>query len=138
VTESAKQLPELKKRVLSALQQRQHNFSLGAAGEARAARYLISLGYEVLAENTRYKNSEIDIIAFDTKSQELVFVEVKTRSSAGFGHPSKAVTKAKIFSLQKVARMFCKQYQVAFDYRFDTISVLPNAIEHFKNITWAL
>lgn len=123
---------------MSAHQSTQHNFSLGAAGEAVAAQHLISLGYTVLDINIRLRQSEIDIIALDTDKQELVFVEVKTRSSAAFGDPSLAVTRKKLISLARVAKAYCRQQHLELDYRFDTIAVLPGKIEHFQNITWGM
>lgn len=95
-------------------------------------------GFEIIETNVRLKNSEIDIIAFDPRFQELVFVEVKTRASSEFGNPSTAVTKQKVLSLQKVAKKYLKQCKLTYDYRFDTIAVLPESIEHFKNITWGM
>jgi len=48
----------------------------GSAGESRAAAYLESLGFSIVARNWRTKTGEIDIIA-DTCGM-LVFCEVKT------------------------------------------------------------
>lgn len=76
------------------------------------------------------------MIALDTVRQEIVFVEVKTRKSTVFGHPSQAVNDKKLRSLKKVAYMWLKKSNLAKDFRFDIISVLPGKIEHFENITW--
>jgi putative endonuclease len=138
VKELVKQQPELKKRKLSAHQCSQHNFSLGAAGESRAVKYLTSLDYRIITQNVRLKNAEIDLIAFDVQSNEMVFIEVKTRSTEKFGNPSQAVTRKKLHNLQKVARKYCKEHRVTLDYRFDTIAVLPESIEHFQNISWGM
>ena len=48
----------------------------GVMGETRAAEYLRSEGYTILARNFRTRAGEIDIIA--EKSGTVVFVEVKT------------------------------------------------------------
>lgn len=66
---------------------------LGRAGEDRAALYFEALGYEVIARNWRCAAGEIDLIA--TRAEELVFVEVKTRRSDGFGHPFEAIDRRK-------------------------------------------
>lgn len=60
---------------------------LGTSGEEIAVDYLISQGYVVFDRNWRSKTGEIDIVAsepIDTRD-ELIFVEVKTRSSRDFG-----------------------------------------------------
>ena len=93
-------------------------------------------GNKIVAQNVRVGNSEIDIIAWDTVHSELVFVEVKTRSSGDYGDPSAAVGWRKLRSLQKVARIYLKQHRVQSDYRFDIIAITPNGIEHFENVTW--
>ena len=56
----------------------QHN-ELGRLGEQQACRYLAEKGYSLLARNWRLGHLEIDIIA--DYFGEVVFVEVKTRSS---------------------------------------------------------
>jgi putative endonuclease len=70
----------------------------GNQGEEIAAEFLQQRGYEILARNYRYKHSEIDLIV--RKNDIIVFVEVKTRSSSGFGEPEAFVGSkkaAKIF-----------------------------------------
>jgi putative endonuclease len=135
VTASVKPPLVLKKRKLSSLQLRLPNFSLGSIGEQRAQRFLIAAGYQVLGTNVRWKLHEVDIIAFDPKVEELVFCEVKTRTSAEFGDPSLAVSKRKISSLNRVAQVFISRHKLKFDYRIDVLSVLPDGIEHYKNVS---
>jgi putative endonuclease len=125
-----------KKRMLSVSQQTQQNFKLGAAGEQRAVQYLIHKNYQILERNIRLKNCEVDIIALDTRSNELVFVEVKTRTTAYFGDPSQAVSSKKIRSMQLVAREYMRQQHWVGEFRFDVVAVLPDTIEHFENVTW--
>lgn len=86
----------------------------------------------------RYKHHEVDIIAIDTNAQELVFIEVKTRSRSDTGHPSLAINKAKISSMQQVARQYLQKSHLQYDYRFDSITITDNKIEHFENITWGM
>lgn len=76
------------------------------------------------------------MIALDVKTREIVFVEVKTRSSASFGDPSLAVGRLKLRSLAQAARNWVLKRKLANDYRFDIISVLPDQIEHLENVTW--
>lgn len=74
---------------------------LGRAGEARAAAYLRERGYRILDQNWRCRDGEIDLVA--TRDGQLVFVEVKTRRGAGFGHPFDAITRRKLARLQRLA-----------------------------------
>ncbi len=126
----------LKKRQLSQKQLQQHNTVLGASGEAQAAAFLTSHTYTILETNVRVATHEVDIIALDTEQDELVFCEVKTRSTAYFGDPSSAVTRKKVQSMARVAVRYCAQKKIHKPYRFDVLTVLPSGVEHYKNITW--
>lgn len=75
--------------------------SLGAAGEAAAARWYESHGYDVVDRNWRCRAGEIDLVAADGTC--IVFCEVKTRSSEKFGRPAEAVTLAKQRRLRELA-----------------------------------
>lgn len=110
-----------------------HNSTFGTWGEQRARAFLVEKGWPILATNFRFSHGEIDIVAQD--GEVIVFVEVKTRSTDEFGHPSQAVTHKKLQSLTQTAIAFLKQRHLTNDFRFDIISVLPDQIEHFENVT---
>ena len=74
---------------------------LGAKGEEIAVRYLKSRGYRIVERNYRIRLGEIDIIA--EHGDDLVFIEVKTRSDILYGSPFESVTKQKQQQLSKVA-----------------------------------
>jgi putative endonuclease len=97
---------------------------------------LLAKNYQILETNLRHGLVEIDIIALDKQVDEIVFIEVKTRSSAEFGHPSEAVSFKKLAAMSKVARAYLNQVRMQKDYRFDIITVIGKNIEHFENITW--
>jgi putative endonuclease len=78
--------------------------SLGKQGEDLACRELRRRGYAVLARRYRTRWGEIDIVARD--GDTLVFVEVKTRRSAGFGGPVAAVGFRKQRRLINMARSY--------------------------------
>ena len=67
---------------------------LGASGEEIAVDYLISQGYVVFDRNWRSKSGEIDIVASEkfNSQDELIFIEVKTRSSRDYGDPIEAIS----------------------------------------------
>lgn len=89
-----------------------------------------------MGKNVRCGRYELDIICLDPVCDEVVFVEVKTRSSQNYGSPALAVNHRKRAALIKAARTYIRAHRLEKAFRFDIISVLPNKIEHFKNITW--
>ena len=66
---------------------------LGRIGETIIADYITKLGYKVVERNFACNQGEIDIIAKD--KEELVFIEVKTRTDISYGEASEAVTDTK-------------------------------------------
>jgi putative endonuclease len=66
---------------------------IGKLGEKAAQRFLKKRGYRIRETGFRCPRGEIDIIA--EKKSLLVFVEVRTRSSADFGTPEESLTHAK-------------------------------------------
>lgn len=93
----------------------------GRLGEDAAAEYLKSNGYKILKCNYRNKMGEIDIIA--RKGEDLIFTEVKTRSSAEFGTPAQAVTYYKKQRIVNAARWYIMENPSEFNIRFDIIEV---------------
>ena len=69
------------------------NQEIGKLGEDIAVNYLKQKGYKILDRNFECRQGELDIIALDEK--EIVFIEVKTRTSNRYGYPSEAVNKIK-------------------------------------------
>ncbi|MCX6100515.1 MAG: YraN family protein, partial [Candidatus Bipolaricaulota bacterium] len=67
--------------------------TLGAEAEELACGVLRQAGYLVVTRNWRTRLGEIDIVARD--GDVLVFVEVKARSTSGFGGAEGAVGPAK-------------------------------------------
>lgn len=61
----------------------------GKYGEDEATKFLRGLGYEIICNNFRCMQGEIDIIAID--NEEIVFIEVKTRSNTRYGEAREAV-----------------------------------------------
>ena len=111
--------------------------SLGRWGEETAANYLADRGYEIIARNLRTEYGELDLIA--RQGNQLVFVEVKARSSTEFGHPEEAVTSAKQQHLADAAETYLQAHpEIQSEWRVDVISILrrpPAAPEivHFEN-----
>lgn len=101
---------------------------LGASGEDIAVRYLQSIGYRIIERNYRVRLGEIDIIA--EHGQDLVFIEVKTRSDYFFGSPLESVTRPKQKQLAKVALDYISKHHFHNrPARFDVVGVL---VQHGK------
>lgn len=66
---------------------------LGRIGENIIADYITKLGYKVVERNFACNQGEIDIIAKD--KEELLVIEVKTRTDISYGEASEAVTDTK-------------------------------------------
>ena len=84
--------------------QKTHAQIQGRNGEDIACSFLLQNGYRVIERNYRVKGGEIDVIA--AKHDELVFVEVKTRSSLQYGYPEESVTRSKKIRLAPAARYY--------------------------------
>ena len=95
---------------------------IGRGGEELAADYLQRQGYRIIARNYRTRQAEIDIIA--KHKGVLVFVEVKTRRSKGFGHPKWAVTPAKQRKISMAALEYLKKHRAMQSRaRFDVVTI---------------
>ena len=77
------------------------NQSLGKRGEDVAVGFLERRGYEILERNWKCPFGEADIIARD--GNDVVFIEVKTRTGVAKGLPEDAVTKEKRSRYEKIA-----------------------------------
>ncbi len=99
--------------------------ALGREGERRAARFLRTAGYKVLCRNFRPQlGGEVDLVCRHRRRLELVFVEVKTRSSAQHGAPAEAVDWEKQQRLVLAAREWLQMLDwPAVAVRFDVIEV---------------
>lgn len=99
--------------------------SLGNIGEKIAVNFLKKKGYKILDRNFRTSRfGEIDIIAQDKESRQIVFVEVKTKSSDDFGSPEDEFT---VFKKQKMRRAiqdwFWHQKKEIDGWRIDLVAV---------------
>ncbi|MDR0939393.1 MAG: YraN family protein [Mediterranea sp.] len=111
-----------------------HN-ELGKEGEDAAAAYLEKSGYLIRHRNWRHRYFELDIVA--THGDELVVIEVKTRSSTDFGNPEEAVTPMKIRRTVRAADTYIKFFGIDMSVRFDIVTVVgtsaPFTIEHIPD-----
>lgn len=103
-------------------QNNKHNTQFGKLGEDIAAEYLTKEKYTVLIRNYRYIKTEIDIIC--RKDNEIIFVEVKTRSSDMMAYPEKAVGKSKQKNIRLAAENYLEEQNLLLPARFDIIAIV--------------
>lgn len=108
------------------------HLDIGKEGEKLAEAYLAEKGFQLLHRNWRHGRYEIDLIA--TRDEKLHFVEVKFRSSTGFGNPEDAVTKKKIRSLLQAVDQYLFLNPQWDDFRLDVLSITqhsPDDVAYF-------
>ncbi len=115
-----------------------HNL-LGRQGETLARNFLEQTGYEILDENWCFGKAEIDLIAY--RDKRIIFVEVKTRTSVGFGQPEDFVNQTKQTLLRKAAEQYLYLMKFKGEIRFDIISILFDkqgayTLKHIEDAFW--
>lgn len=108
---------------------------LGVRGEDVAASYLRGKGLRILQRRFRRRGGEIDLIcsvnsAGSDRIDEVVFVEVKSRSSLSFGPPELAVSGKKRARMRRVAETFLAEHGLTETRsRFDVVTIIWNGPE---------
>jgi putative endonuclease len=109
----------------------------GKFGEEYAATYLKNKGYKLLKKNWTMRWGELDLIC--KKGQEIVFVEVKFRTSDRYGHGYEAIDfrkKKKLF--RSIQRYLLLNNLQNTQWRLDIICVTRVSkklqVDHYKNI----
>ena len=116
------------------------NQFIGQNGEDIAVNYLKDLGYEIIERNFSCRQGEIDIIARD--KEEVVFIEVKTRTNLLYGLPVDAVNEKKQNHLTKAIKYYIYRNHLENEFiRIDVIEVYLSSnsfkINHIKQfISW--
>ncbi len=112
---------------------------LGRQGEQLAKGYFQHRGYQIIGQNYRTRQGEIDLIC---QRQGIIrFVEVKTRSTKSYGWPEEAVNSAKLAKINLAAQAYLAEYHITQPWQIDVLSISINQqnhsglIKHFKNIT---
>lgn len=116
----------------------QHN-ELGRRGEELATAFLLSKGYSILDRNWRSGRKEIDIVAQD--GNDIVFVEIKTRTDETFNDARDAVDSRKRQHLIYAADAYMRSHTYNLSPRFDIITVVghladpaaPLTIDHIED-----
>lgn len=115
--------------------------TLGYAGEALAAQYLQTKGYQILENNFTIRGGEIDLVA--KKGRIWIFVEVKTRTKDSFGYGDESIDRLKKARLRRAVQRYLdsKIREQDPDYRADLVEITLHPetkkilrIEHFEDI----
>ncbi len=112
----------------------------GQLAESKAYTYLLTQGMTLLIKNYRCSFGEIDLIMQD--KEDIVFVEVRSRSRDDYGHASESISLTKQNKLIKTAIHFLQKRawidKVAS--RFDVVTIHMNGnedqLEWIKNAFW--
>lgn len=107
---------------------------LGQQAEQAACRFLESKGMRLLLQNYHCRFGEIDLIMQD--QDDIVFVEVRSRSRVDYGSAGESITNSKIKKLGKTAVHFLqkKNWLYKFASRFDVIAI--HTMDNDMQIEW--
>ena len=112
-----------------------NNRESGSYHESVAIEYLTGKGYKIIDRNVLNKCGEIDIICISEKN-EIVFTEVKFRSSSKAGDPLEAVDRRKIHKICKASAAYLR-YHAEYSnmqVRYDVIGIYEDGtIRHIEN-----
>ena len=112
---------------------------LGKWGEDLACDFFVDRGSKLIERNWRTKFGEIDIIF--TNDTDIIFVEVKTRTTPAFGYGEQAVNDSKKKKINKTLKQFLLEHSQFDNYfpRFDILVVeikdLKPKYIHYENVS---
>jgi putative endonuclease len=96
---------------------------LGDQGEEIACTFLKHSGAKILERNWRCQAGEADVIA--REGDDLVFIEIKTRTSHSAGFPEDAVNREKRRRYEKIAMEYLFSHDLpSVHVRFDVMALL--------------
>ena len=112
---------------------------LGCWGEALACKYLENEQYKIIDRNYACAQGEIDIIAYDEGSNEIVFFEVKTRSNFNYGIPAESISNLKKMHIKRSIEYYLYKNNLHNAYiRVDVIEIVIHngkyKLNHLKGI----
>ena len=116
---------------------------LGRYAEDLAAKYLVSIGWRVLARNVWNQYGELDIVAADTKEKDLVIVEVRCRTKNNIQDAIDSIDYRKMNALLRASNEYIDSIGWAGFWRIDLIAVTIDEknslddweLQHVKDIT---
>lgn len=99
----------------------------------RAARWYRRRCYRVLDHNRWLGGAELDLVV--RRGRVLAFVEVKSKTGAGFGDPFEMVDAVKIARIRRAAQLWLAVHPdlAGLDVRFDVLAERAGRIEHLPD-----
>ena len=110
---------------------------VGRRGEDLAVTFLTERGVKILGRNIRSRYGEIDIVGI--LEEQLVFFEVRTRTSATLGYPEDSINTRKREHMAAAAEAYIQANPaLKNEWRIDVLAVelnpkTPPRIEWFEN-----
>ncbi|MEL4152925.1 YraN family protein [Corynebacterium bovis] len=117
---------------------------IGRFGEDIAAAYLEARGYEVVDRNVRACGGEVDLVATvgaggaaGDGPRDVVFVEVKYRTSDAMGVGAEAVTATKLRTVSRVGGAWLAAHPEVRPraVRIDVIDITGGEVTHYRDVT---
>ena len=116
---------------------------LGRYAEDLAAKYLVSIGWKILARNVWNQYGELDIVSADVKEEELVIVEVRCRTKNKVQNAIDSIDYRKMKALLSASNEYVDSIGFSGFWRIDLIAVTIDTrgsledwtLEHVKDIT---
>jgi len=111
-----------------------NNQEIGKLGEQHAVDFLISQKYKIIERNYHTRHGELDIIAYTEK--QIVFVEVKTRTSQKFGDLTETISKKKAKNIIASSQTYLSSLKKrnSFSWRIDLIGVKLSKNKELKDL----
>ena len=117
--------------------------TLGRYAEDLAAKYLVSIGWRVLARNVWNQYGELDIVAADMREKDLVIVEVRCRTRNRVQGAIDSVDRRKLNALIRSSTEYVDLTGWTGFWRIDAVGITIHdkhnrekwELEHIKDIT---
>ncbi len=105
--------------------------------------FLTKNGYRLVARNFHTRHGEVDLIV--SKSNKLIFVEVKLKVGEDFGAPEEMITKHKLRQVEMTGQAFLMKYpeyeNIYDSLQIDAVCIVLDEnkdimrINHYENIS---
>jgi putative endonuclease len=111
------------------------NQQLGRWGEKKAREYLEGKGLNIIETNVRTAYGELDIVG--REGSQIVFIEVKTRTSLTFGYGEQAINELKKQHLMGSAEAYMQSHpDLGVDWRIDAVIIDGDLKKNKIEIRW--
>lgn len=106
---------------------------IGDLAEQKACEYLQAHGLKLIIKNYRCVYGEVDLIMRD--DQDIVFIEVRSRTNTGYGSAIESINKNKQKKIMGTSIRFLQQrnWLNKVNSRFDVIGIHHDSIEWIKD-----